>query len=356
MNEGQHQPNRPQPQESMPLVSVVIPLRNEADFVATLIQQVTSQDYPADRLEVIIADGMSDDGTREILTELAEQDRRITVVDNPQRIVPTGLNAAIKLAKGTVIIRIDGHVEIADDFIRRNVELLAEYPDAWTVGGPIVHVGRNTFAKAAACAMSHPCGVGNATHRFADFEGYGEGTAFPAYRREVFDQVGEFDEQLVRNQDDEMNYRIVQAGGKNFISSKVKYRYFVRDRIDRLFRQYFQYSFWRIPMIRKHRRPTTLRQLAPPLFFGVMFVLLLIGIWQRNWWIALGLPVTYAATLLLIGVTFIPRVGLKVAMLVPVAMATMHLAYAWGFAYGGWSLLFSPNAWDPAGKMTTLSR
>ncbi len=268
----------------------------------------------------------------------------------------TGLNAAIEQAKGDVVIRLDGHAEIADDFISQNVALLAERPEAWIVGGPIVHVGRNRFSQAAAEAMSSPFGVGMATHRFADFEGYGEGVAFPAIRKWVFERVGTFDEQLVRNQDDEFNYRVNKAGGKVYISGRVRYAYYVRDTVRKLYRQYFQYSFWRIPVIRKHRRPTTLRQIVPPIFFAVMLVLLVVGIWLRQPVVALGLPVLYVVALVLIALPIVPRKGIAVASLVPVAMATMHFAYAAGIVYGMWAAVFHPRAWDQAGRMSTLSR
>src|SRR5262245_22194158 len=242
----------------LPLVSVVIPVRNEGNFVADLVRSVLSQDYPPDRMEVIVADGQSTDGTRERLSELQAREPRLIVLDNPGRIVSTGLNLAVARARGDVIVRIDGHALIAPDFLRQNVQLLADHPEAWSVGGPIRHAASTTFGRAVAAAMAHPLGVGNALHRYPDYEGFVEGAQFPAFRRWVFDRVGMFDERLVRNQDDEFNFRIRQAGGRIYVSPKVRYSYFVRERVSQLFRQYFQYGFWRIPVIEKHRRPTTI--------------------------------------------------------------------------------------------------
>src|SRR5262249_40396084 len=163
-----------------PFVSVIVPVRNEAEFIGDLMNAVLAQDYPSDRFEVIVADGMSSDGTRDILLTLASQHReRLTVLDNRRRIVPAGLNLALQRARGDVIVRIDGHTLVARDFLRQNVALLAEHPEAWSVGGPIRNAARTTFGKAAGIAMSHPLGVGNALHRFPDYEGYAEGTAFP---------------------------------------------------------------------------------------------------------------------------------------------------------------------------------
>lgn len=333
-----------------------MPVRNEVGFIERLLDQLLAQDYPTDRIEIVVADGMSDDGTRNILDRYVKEYPRIKVVDNPRRITPAALNAAITAARGEVISRVDGHCEVATDFIRQNVQLFAEHPEAWVVGGPIVHVGTSRFGQAVAIAMSHPAGVGMATHRFENYEGYVEGAQFPTFRRWVFDRIGLFDEQLVRNQDDELNYRINQAGGKSFVSPRVKYVYYVRGRVSQLFKQYFHYSFWRIPVIRKHKKPTTLRQMVPPLFFLAMLILAVVGVWLRQPLVALALPVMYATVLVAMGISIVPRKGLAVGALLPLALATMHVAYAAGFFYGMFAILFRRNAWDAGGQMTSLSR
>ncbi len=333
-----------------------MPVRNEARFIARLLDQLLAQDYPTDRIEIVVADGMSDDGTRDVLERYARQFPRIKVVDNPRRITPAALNAAITAARGEIVARVDGHCEVATDFIRQNVQLFAEHPEAWVVGGPIVHAGKSRFGQAVAVAMSHPAGVGMATHRFENYEGYVEGAQFPTFHRWVFDRIGMFDENLVRNQDDELNYRINQAGGKSYVSPRVKYVYYVRGRVGQLFKQYFHYSFWRIPVIRKHKKPTTLRQVVPPLFFLMMLLLAVSGIWLGQPVVALALPVAYAAALVAIAVSIVPRKGLAVAALMPLALATMHVAYAAGFFYGLFALVFHRGAWNAGGPMTGLSR
>lgn len=346
----------PQDRAELPLVSVILPVRNEEGFIARTLDQILAQDYPAERMEIIVADGMSDDRTREILTDYMARHPQVRVVDNPERITPVGLNVAIAAARGDIVTRIDGHCEVAGDFIRQNVALLAEHPEAWVTGGPIVHAGKNAFGEAVAIAMSHPAGVGMATHRFPNYEGYVEGAQFPTFRRWVFERIGTFDERLVRNQDDELNYRIAQAGGKCFVSPRVRYVYYVRGRLRQLFRQYFQYSFWRIPVMRKHKRPTTPRQVVPLAFYLAVVVLAILGIWLGRPWVALALPAVYVAVLVLIGTSIVPRKGLLVAALVPVAIATMHLAYALGMLYGFWASLFHRRAWDTRGSMSSLTR
>jgi succinoglycan biosynthesis protein ExoA len=341
---------------NLPFVTVVMVVRNEAPFMGRALELVLAQDYPRDRMEIIVADGLSDDGTRDVLAEYQARYPFIQVVDNPGRIVASGLNVAIERAQGELIVRIDGHGQVATDFVSQVVQLMDEHPEAWCAGGPIVHAGTNLFGEAVAVAMSHPLGVGLATHRFEDYEGYVEGAHFPTFRKWIFDRIGNFDEGLVRTEDDEFNYRIAQAGGKVYVSPRVRYVYYVRDRLGKLFRQYFQYSFWRIPVIKKHKKPTTLRQVVPPLFFLAMLVLLVVGIWHRQPWIAAALPAIYLVALILVAISVIPRKGLAVAALVPLAVATMHFAYALGIAYGAWASMFYPKAWDQTGSMSKLNR
>ncbi len=341
---------------AQPFVTVAMPVFNEERFIAASLDQVLAQDYPLDRLEVIVADGMSTDRTREIVASYSARHPQVRLIDNPARFRASALNAAIRQAKGDVIICIDGHCEVASDFVRQDIQLLAEHPDAWLVGGPVVHVGRNTFDKAVAIAMSHPFGVGMATHRFHDFEGYAEGAGFPAIRRWVFDRIGMFDEVMVRTEDDELHYRIAQAGGRAYISPRVRYQYFVRDTPKKLFQQYQQYGFWRIPVIRKHKRPTTVRQVIPLAFFLTMIVLAIVGVAVGQPLVALALPAAYVAALALIGLSVVRRAGFKVACLVPVAVATMHVAYAWGMGFGWFAALFRPRAFDPRGTMSQQKR
>lgn len=341
---------------ALPFVSVIIPVRNEEAFMARTLDGILAQDYPADRTEIIVADGMSDDRTREIVGEYASRFPRIRLIDNPEQVTPTGLNAAIAAARGDIISRIDGHCEVAANFLTENVRLFEEHPEAWVVGGPIVHAGKGPFGEAVAIAMSHPLGVGMANHRFPNFEGYVDTVQFPAFRRSVFERIENFDTTLVRTEDDELNYRIVQAGGKLFVSPRVRYVYYVRDRIGNLFKQYFQYSFWRIPVMRKHKKPTTVRQIVPLLFFTAMLAFALAGIWLGQPLVAAALPVAYAGAMILLGASMVSRHGLLVASLVPVTVVTMHVAYAVGLGYGMLAVLFGVRAWELHGPMSALSR
>ena len=345
--------------DEMPFVSVVLPIRNEATFIRENLERLLKQDYPADRFEIIVADGMSDDETFSIVAQVAKADSRVSVVENPQQIVPTGMNILIQKSKGDIVLRLDGHALVADDFIQQSViALLRHDPEkVWAVGGPLVHDAKTDMGKAIGMAMSHPLGVGNAHHRDPNFEGFGEGTNFPAMYRWVFDRIGMYDEMLVRNQDDEFYFRIRQAGGKFFITPKIEYVYFVREKLSQLFRQYYQYSFWRIPVMLKHRQPTTLRQIVPSLFYLTMVAALVLGMAIASPLIALALPIIYSAALVAAGIAKVPSIGASIALRIPLAIVTMHAGYAWGMIYGWWCRMLGQNPWGTRDQsVTQLSR
>ena len=177
---------------------------------------------------------------------------------------------------------LDAHSEYASNYVLTCLQLLDEHPEVCCTGGPIISRGKSIFGRTAAAVMSHPVGIGNAKHRLPDYEGYAEGACFPVFRREVFDKVGLFDENLVRNQDDEFNYRIARNGGKIFISPRVQCIYHVRETPSELFWQYCQYGYWRVAVLRKHHLPASLRQLAPVVFFPLTLMLLIMGL-SRTW-------------------------------------------------------------------------
>jgi succinoglycan biosynthesis protein ExoA len=320
-----------------PSVSVIVPVRNEAGFIETCVRALLDQVDVPSHYEVLVVDGMSDDGTKALLERLAAKDSRLRILDNPARIVSTALNIGIAASTGEIIIRVDGHTKVASDYVRANLSLLAEHPEAWSVGGPIAHRGKSRLSRAIAAAMSSPVGVGGARHRFESFEGYAEGTAFPAFRRWVFDKIGMFDEHLVRNQDDELNFRITRAGGRIFISPRVKHDYFVRGSYRALFSQYTQYAYWKVEVMRKHGRVIAPRHVVPGVFI-------------------IALPFCAGATLLLpFPISLVPSVplavyggllawlalatavterDLRVGVGAAAAAATMHVGYGLGTLAG----------------------
>lgn len=318
-----------------PAVSVIVPCRNEKSYIENGVRSILTQQPPIGGFEVVIVDGMSNDGTREILTRLIHEDPRLRLVDNPARTTPFAMNAGIRAAKGQFIAIMGAHTVYSSNYLRTCVELLNEHPEAWCSGGPIQSQGKSPFGHAVAAAMSHPIGVGNAKHRFRDYEGYAEGACFPMFRREVFDAIGLYDEGLIRNQDDELNLRMTQKGGKVFLSPRAACTYFVRDSPDGLFWQYFQYGYYRVAVLRKHRIPASPRQLAPIIFFPVM-VGIFVGSWMlpAEWlWVGWVLPLLYGAILASGGIGVGVKEGWKTGFLFPLAAFLMHFSYALGFSW-----------------------
>ncbi len=318
------------------MLSVIIPCRNEQQYIENCVRSVLSQERPPGGMEVIIADGISDDGTREILNNLSREYQELRIVDNVSRVTPSGMNAGIAQARGHYIAILGAHCNYASNYLRTCVELLDRHPGVSCVGGPIVSVGKSLLGQAVAAAMSHPVGIGNARHRYPDFEGYAEGACYPVFRREVFETIGVYDETLVRNQDDELNYRLAKQGGRVFLSSRAKSTYFVRESLGALFRQYYEYGYWRVAVIRKHGAPASFRHLIPPVFLSGLWGLGTTTFFVPEGWRfgLLSVPCLYVLILCSVGLYQMARLGWKVGLLFPIAAATMHFAYAFGFMWG----------------------
>ncbi len=244
------------------LVTIILPVRNEARYIARCLDAVIAQDYPREQIEILVVDGMSGDGTRAVVTEFSGRDARVTMLDNLRGTVSTALNIGLVHARGDIILRVDGHTVISSDYVRLCVEILSEV-DVWCVGGAIETVGDTRTARAIAIAQSSPFGVGGAAFRYARNARYVDTLAFGAYRREVFERVGTFDEELVRNQDDEFNFRLIRAGGRIWLDPRIRSQYFSRATWRGLWKQYFDYGFWKVRVIQKHHRPASWRHLAP---------------------------------------------------------------------------------------------
>jgi len=282
-----------------------------------------------------VVDGMSDDGTREVVARLAEEDARVRLMDNPDRIVPHAMNRGIRASRGEIVIRVDGHTETPPDFLLRSVRLLQDHPEAWCAGGVIETVSSNFVGRAISAAMASPVGVGNARFRLGDYKGYVDTIAFGAYWRWVFDRIGLFDEELVRNQDDELNLRLILAGGKIYMDSDIRSYYHSRGSLRKLARQYYQYGFWRIRAIQKHRRPATLRQIAPMAFVS-LWLALLAGtvLWSPVGYALAGFAGLYGLGLILGALDVARKAGLKCTLLAPLAFMAMHFGYGLGSLKG----------------------
>lgn len=316
-------------------VSVVMPVRNESDYIGKSLRAVLAQDCGAERVEVLVADGCSTDGTREIVQDFARRFPSVRLVDNPGRIVATGLNRVIAEARGEIIVRVDGHCEIAPDYVRRCIAHLRS-GEAEGVGGPLETVGETAVARVIARAMSSWFGVGGAPFRVRT-----KGTmlvdtvAFPAYTREVMERAGPFDEELVRNQDDEYNYRLREMGARVLLAEDVRSRYYSRSSLKALWKQYLQYGYWKVRVMQKHPRQMRLRQFVPPLFVaGLLLAALIAPFSEVGRYLLAGLTGAYAGASLLASALVAAR-GLEPAMaLLPLVFAVMHFAYGLGFLGG----------------------
>jgi len=321
--------------QDCPFVTIIMPIRNEADFIERAIRSVSDNNYPAERMEILVVDGNSDDSTREIVIQLSRTDSRIMMLDNPKRITPAAMNIGLKAARGDLFIRVDGHVEIPADFIAKSIRCLREHPDAWVAGGYIKTVADSFVGRAIASAMRSPIGVGNSRFRLGDYEGWVDTLAFGAHHKWVVDKIGCFDEELVRNQDDEFNLRIILAGGKIWMSKAIQSTYFSRGSLRKLWRQYFQYGFWRIRTLQKHKRPASFRQLVPLLFVLSLLLPGLAGFLWKPFWILLTIEAVFYVLGLMIGTLDVGRKsGWRYAPLAPVVFTILHFAYGSGSLWG----------------------
>lgn len=320
-----------------PFVSLILPIRNEADYIERSLRAVLEQDYPGE-MEILVADGMSTDDTRQIIREIARQypQHEIRILDNPGKIVPTGMNIALRQAQGEIIIRTDGHCIIAADYVRRCVEeIQRDHIDG--VGGSMESIGETDAAQAIALGTSSIFGVGNSAFRTSVGKSRMVDTVpFPAYTRTIIERAGLYDEELVRNQDDEYNYRIRKLGGKIMLASGIYSKYFSRASLKGLWRQYFQYGYWKVRVLQKHPFQMSLRQFVPPVFvvslvFSMMMLLLPV---PGSRYMALIVPVLYMVFNLASSLYIATGHGWKHLKYIPIVLFILHVGYGLGFLVG----------------------
>jgi glycosyltransferase involved in cell wall biosynthesis len=319
--------------KNKPIVSIVVPCRNERDHIETVLKSILAQQPPPGNFEVIVTDGMSDDGTREVILRLARVDSRIRMVDNRRRIVSTGLNAAIREAHGSIIIRMDAHTNYAPDYVLQCVQVLEETA-VDNVGGPWIARGKGKVGKAIAAAFQSSFACGGARGHDPLYSGPVDTVYLGCWRREIFDQIGFFDEELVRNQDDEFNLRIVRSGGKVWQSVKIKSCYYPRESLRHLFAQYMQYGYWKARILQKHHLPASFRHLIPAAFVSALLLLPVLSLlWPTAFWVWVALLGLYVAINVFVSVLTAAGNGWNL-LLLPCVFAIFHFAYGWGFLRG----------------------
>ncbi len=328
----------------MALVSVIVPCYNEERTIRLLLDAVYRQTFPRERMEVILADGMSTDGTRRQVELFAQEhpDLAVRVVDNLKRITPAGINCALSNAQGEYIIRLDGHSIPSPDYVERCVSALRAGAGDNVGGVWEIRPGRpGWMAESIALAASHPLGVGDALYRFPTraVAQRVDTVPFGAFRRVTFEQIGNFDETLLTNEDYEFNARLRQAGGRVWLDPAIRSVYFARPDLLALARQYFRYGYWKRRMLRRYPGTLRWRQALPPAFVLSLIVLAALAIeWNMARWLLLAEVLVYLMALVVGTAPAVLRGHKDPRLLlgVPAAIATMHLCWGAGFL---WSLL-----------------
>ncbi len=334
-------------------VSIVVACRNEINHIHDLLDSILAQDLDDIGWEAIIADGMSSDRTWEILESYATLHPEIRPISNLGRIVSTGLNAAITAARGDYIIRMDAHTSYSQDYVRKCIETIAR-TGADNVGGPARTRATGLRARAIAAAYRSRFSTGGARFHDPTYEGWVDTVPYGCWRRETLQAIGLFDETLVRNQDDELNLRLRRAGGKIWQDPAILSWYSPRHSLSGLCRQYMQYGFWKVAVIRKHRLPGSWRHIVPGLFVLALACSVLIAalgaILSSPWLLALmvqvwtGIAAAYASALLIASAVAAPRAGWATLIYLPFVFPVFHFSYGFGFVAGLLHLGSTPRA------------
>lgn len=342
-----------------PLVSVIVPCRDEENYIGACLDSILASDYPRERLEVLVADGMSRDRTRAIVAHYAARHGTIRLIDNPARITPTGLNAGLRAAQGEVIMRMDAHVVYPPSYIPRLVTVLFE-SGADNVGGVITTLpaALTPVARAIAAALSHPFGVGNSYFRIGvGGRRWVDNVAFGCWRRETFLRIGLFDEAMVRNQDDEFNHRLIRHGGRILLVPDVVSRYVARRTLGQVARMYFQYGYFKPLVSKKVGRVMTARQLVPALFLTSLAVSAAASAWVRGARLALWtIAGAYALAVLAAAAQTARRRGLSCGLATTIVFPTIHASYGLGFLKGVWDHVLRPRRRPADAAAVSLSR
>ena len=320
-----------------PLVTVIVPCRNEEHYIAACLDSIVATRHPLDRLEVIVVDGASDDRTRAIVADYTARYPCMRLLDNPRRITPAAMNIGIRAAHGSVVIRMDAHAFYPPEYVPGLVAAL-EASGADNVGGRMITVpgGPGPTARAIAHALAHPFGVGNSRFRIGVKQPRWVDTVqFGCYRSDVFTRIGLFDEDLVRNQDDEFNYRLIRHGGRVLLTPDVELSYFGRTSLGKLWRMFYQYGRFKPLVAKKIGRIMTVRQLVPTAFLLCLAVAGAISLfWPPAALAGAALLGAYLALDLSSSLGSLRKVGLRGALALFAAFPTLHLAYGWGFLLG----------------------
>ena len=326
-----------------PKVSVIVPCYNERSTIRLLLEALCEQTYPRADMEVIIADGLSTDGTQDVI-EAFQRDvpgLSVRVVENQKRSIPSALNRAIEAARGEFILRLDGHAKPYPDYVANSIAAHEAGRGANVGGVWEIRPGADTWiAKSIAVAAAHPLGVGDALYRHAKRAAEVDTVPFGSFRRRLIEQVGFFDESLLTNEDYEFNARVRKSGGKIWLDPSIRSVYFARSTLLELMRQYWRYGFWKWRMLRRYPDTLRWRQALPPVFVLSLLSLAVISAFIPFAGILLAAELLlYFSILLLAGFHAAARQQKAFLILgLPLAISSMHLSWGSGFL---WSILTS---------------
>ncbi|MCJ7695821.1 MAG: glycosyltransferase family 2 protein, partial [Anaerolineaceae bacterium] len=320
-------------------VSVIIPCLNEGRTIRLLLQALYDQTFDHQKMEIVIADGMSQDNTRNEIMDFTDSHKNLSirVIDNPTKTIPSGLNHAIQASTGEILIRMDAHSIPQPDYVERCVTALEENKGD-NVGGvwDIKSQTDTWLARSIAAAASHPLAVGDAHYRFTDKAGFVDTVPFGAFKRSVVNNIGGFDETLLTNEDYEFNTRLRQSGGKIWLDPQIRSAYFARKNLSELSTQYQRYGFWKAQMLKRYPNTLRWRQALPPVFVLSLLIFAIAGIFvPLVHYIFLAEVILYLLILILVGIQVAFKQK-KFGMIlgIPLAISTMHLSWGTGFLRG----------------------
>lgn len=341
-------------------VSVVIPCLNEAEGIEACLRSVLlAADTAKAATEVLVADGLSTDGTAAIVENIAAADPRVKLLLNKKRTTPAALNLGIESSHGEVVIILGAHSTVPPSFIVANLSALQQHPEAACVGGVIHSAATDAVSASIGAAMTSVFGVGNARFRTGGIAGFVDTVAFGAYRREVFTAIGLFDTELERNQDDEFNYRLTKSGRRIWFDPAIECTYTTRGTLLKLARQYFQYGYWKVRVNVKHKAVTSARQLAPLFFFVYLSSLplwcaLSFHVLGAPWALVLAAPAAlYLALQLWFSAQAVTRRSGLSFVHVFAAFFILHFQYGTGYAAGLWRFSILRKAASDYSKSST---
>ena len=335
-------------------LSVIIPCRNEVRFIRECIEAIYLNDLPFGiELSVIVVDGMSDDGSRELVQKTAKSHTKLFLIDNLEKLTPYAFNLGLNFLEADYYQIVGARHIISTNYLRKSIELLETNNLIWCVGGKLINQYTTNTSKIISKAMDTSFGMGLGNFRILEKSNFTDTVTSPMYPNWVFEKIGYFDDELIRNQDDDFNFRVTQAGGKIWFESEISLKYYVRGNFKGLSKQFFQYGYWKVYVNKKHKNITTFRQLVPPLF--VVYLLMVpfsfILSFKFGEFFSLGL-IFYM--LLSFMVSFKKSIGIKEFFGIFKTFPILHFSYGLGYLQG--LIHFIILGKKPSDKQKSLSR